>query len=292
METRTPAYKLNTFDSINSLPLTSPRLAGVQLLSNVAKVERSVTSEVANHTNVQPTFDVYANVQNRDLGGVAGEINQLLEEYRGKLAPGNTITMRGQVESMESAFLRLGLGLVFAAVLVYLLMVVNFQSWLDPFIIITALPGAFVGIVWSLFLWQTTFSVPALMGAIMSIGVATANSILLVTFANEQRDEGKSSYDAALEAGRARMRPVLMTAAAMIIGMLPMSLGAGRGGRAERAFGQGSDWRIAVGYGHHAVVRAGGLQLATRRKSRRARRGLKSFYWLTVRIVKLVGISQ
>src|SRR6516162_1624078 len=122
-----------------------------------------------------------------DLGSVAGEIDRLLAGYRAKLAPGNTLTMRGQVESMESAFVRLGLGLIFAAVLVYLLMVVNFQSWLDPFIIITALPGAFVGIVWSLFLWQTTFSVPALMGAIMSIGVATANSILLVTFANEQR---------------------------------------------------------------------------------------------------------
>ncbi len=146
--------------------------------------------------------------------------------------------MRGQVESMESAFLRLGLGLIFAAVLVYLLMVVNFQSWLDPFIIITALPGAFVGIVWSLFLWQTTFSVPALMGAIMSIGVATANSILLVTFANEVREAGKSAFDAALEAGRTRMRPVLMTAAAMIIGMLPMSLGLGEGGEQNAPLGR------------------------------------------------------
>jgi multidrug efflux pump subunit AcrB len=146
--------------------------------------------------------------------------------------------MRGQVESMESAFVRLGLGLAFAAILVYLLMVVNFQSWLDPFIIITALPGAFVGIVWSLFLWRTTFSVPALMGAIMSIGVATANSILLVTFANEQRREGKSAFAAALEAGRTRMRPVLMTAAAMIIGMLPMSLGLGEGGEQNAPLGR------------------------------------------------------
>jgi multidrug efflux pump subunit AcrB len=238
VETRTPTYKLNSFDSINSLPLTSQRLAGVQLLSNVAKVERDVTAEVANHTNVQPTFDVYANVQHRDLGSVAKEINQVLAEYRAKLAPGNTISMRGQVESMESAFLRLGFGLVFAATLVYLLMVITFQSWLDPFIIITALPGAFVGIVWSLFLWQTTFSVPALMGAIMSIGVATANSILLVTFANEQRGEGQSAFDAALEAGRARMRPVLMTAAAMIIGMLPMSLGLGEGGEQNAPLGR------------------------------------------------------
>src|SRR5207237_7005336 len=125
--------------------------------------------------------------------------------------------MRGQVESMQSAFIRLGLGIVFAAVLVYLLMVVNFQSWLDPFIIITALPGALVGIVWMLFLWRTTFSVPSLMGAIMAIGVATANSILLVTFANEQRLEGKSAFEAALEAGRTRMRAAVMTEAAMII---------------------------------------------------------------------------
>src|SRR4029453_19632553 len=134
----------------------------------------------------------------RDLGSVAREINHILDEYRTKLGPGDTMTMRGQVESMESAFFRLGLGIVFAAVLVYLLMVVNFQSWLDPFIIITALPGAFVGIVWSLFLWQTTFSVPALMGAIMSIGVGTATSILLVTFANGQRASGKSPLESAL----------------------------------------------------------------------------------------------
>jgi multidrug efflux pump subunit AcrB len=238
VETRTPTYKLDDVASIERLPLTSPQAKGLQLLSNVAKVERGVTAEVANHTNVQPTYDVYANVQGRDLGSVADEINKVLEGHRAKLKPGNTIAMRGQVESMESAFFRLGLGIVFAAVLVYLLMVVNFQSWLDPFIIITALPGAFVGIVWSLFLWQTTFSVPALMGAIMSIGVATANSILLVTFANEQRAEGKSPLEAALEAGRTRMRPVLMTAAAMIIGMLPMSLGLGEGGEQNAPLGR------------------------------------------------------
>lgn len=238
VETRTPTYKLDSVDTISGLPLTSSRSEGVQLLSNVATVARGVTPEVANHTNVQPVFDVYANVQGRDLGSVAAEINRVIDELRGELKPGNTITMRGQVESMESAFLRLGLGIVFAAVLVYLLMVVNFQSWLDPFIIITALPGAFVGIVWSLYLWQTTFSVPALMGAIMSIGVATANSILLVTFANEQRGEGKTALEAALEAGRTRMRPVLMTALAMIIGMLPMSLGLGEGGEQNAPLGR------------------------------------------------------
>jgi multidrug efflux pump subunit AcrB len=238
VETRTPTYKLDNVDSINAVPLLAPGRQGLQLLANVARVERGVTPEAANHTNVQPAFDVYANVQGRDLGSVAGQIEQVLAEYRAQLAPGNSITMRGQVESMESAFWRLGLGLLFAAVLVYLLMVVNFQSWLDPFIIITALPGAFVGIVWSLFLWHTTFSVPALMGAIMSIGVATANSILLVTFANEQRLAGKSAFDAALAAGFTRMRPVLMTAAAMIIGMLPMSLGLGEGGEQNAPLGR------------------------------------------------------
>ncbi|HEX4132120.1 MAG TPA: efflux RND transporter permease subunit [Pirellulales bacterium] len=238
VETRTPSYRLDSVEAINALPLTSNQADGVQLLSNLATIERSVTPEVVNHTNVQPAFDVYANVQGRDLGSVARQIEQLLGEYRAKLAPGNTITMRGQVESMESAFLRLGLGLVFAAVLVYLLMVVNFQSWLDPFIIITALPGALVGIVWSLLLWNTTFSVPSLMGAIMSIGVATANSILLVTFANDQRKEGKTALEAALEAGRTRMRPVVMTAAAMILGMLPMSLGLGEGGEQNAPLGR------------------------------------------------------
>lgn len=238
VESRTPTYRVDSVDAINGLPLTSSQFSGVQLLSNVATVERGVTPEVANHTNVQPTFDVYANVEGRDLGSVADEIHKILETHRAKLAPGNTITMHGQVESMESAYWRLGWGLVFAAVLVYLLMVVNFQSWLDPFIIITALPGAFVGIVWSLWLWQTAFSVPALMGAIMSIGVATANSILLVTFANELRSEGKSSFESALEAGRTRMRPVLMTAAAMIIGMLPMSLGLGEGGEQNAPLGR------------------------------------------------------
>src|SRR4029078_9771213 len=145
-------YRLASVGSSNGLAGTSKGIPGVQLLSNVPTIERSVTPEVANHTNVQPTFDVYANVQGRDLGSVASEINRLLVGYQARLAPGNTITMRGQVESMESAFLRLGLGVLFAAVLVYLLMVVNFQSWLDPFIIITALPGALVGIVWMLFL--------------------------------------------------------------------------------------------------------------------------------------------
>ena len=237
VEARTPAYRVDSVDSIAALPITTPGRP-VQLLSNVAEITRGTTAEVANHVNVQPVFDVYASVQGRDLGSVAREIRKIVADVSPDLEPGNTIAIRGQVESMESAFQRLGFGLVFAAVLVYLLMVVNFQSWLDPFIIIMALPGAFVGIVWMLSLWETTFSVPALMGAIMSIGVATANSILMVTFANEQRLEGKTPLEAALEAGRTRMRPVTMTALAMILGMLPMSLGLGEGGEQNAPLGR------------------------------------------------------
>ena len=248
VETRTPSHKVDSVDAINSMPLRTASAKSSQLLENVSTIERGVTAEVVSHYNVQPVYDIMANVQGRDLGGVARDIERVLASYRSQLAPGNQITMRGQVESMQSAFVRLGLGIAFAAVLVYLLMVVNFQSWLDPFIIITALPGALVGIIWMLFLWRTTFSVPSLMGAIMAIGVATANSILLVTFANEKREEGLSALAAALEAGRTRLRPVLMTALAMIIGMLPMSLGLGEGGEQNAPLGR-------------AVI--GGLMLAT-----------------------------
>jgi CzcA family heavy metal efflux pump len=230
VESRTPIHKVDSLDAINAIPIISNNGEQRQLLANMGSVERSVTPETVNHVNIQPTFDVYANVQGRDLGGVAREIEPILKEFRATLSPGNTIVMRGQVESMQSAFWRLGIGILFAALLVYLLMVVNFQSWLDPFIIITALPGALVGIVWMLTATGTTFSVPSLMGAIMAIGVATANSILLVTFANSVRQDGRSAIEAAIEAGRTRMRPVLMTAMAMIIGMLPMALGLGEGG--------------------------------------------------------------
>ena len=238
VEARTPTYKVDTFSAINAMPLRSQSGNEAQLLENVAQIQRGVAAEAVSHYNVQPVYDILANVQGRDLGSVARDIDRVLATYRTQLAPGNSINMRGQVESMQSAFLRLGLGIVFAAVLVYLLMVVNFQSWLDPFIIITALPGALVGIVWMLFLWRTTFSVPSLMGAIMAIGVATANSILLVTFANEKRQEGLEALSAALEAGRTRVRPVLMTALAMIIGMLPMSLGLGEGGEQNAPLGR------------------------------------------------------
>ena len=195
VETRTPLRRIESVEAIESLAIAARGRGEPQLLSNFAKVERRVTPEVVNHVDIQPVYDVYASVQGRDLGSVAGEINRVLDEYRKQLEPGNTITMRGQVSSMESAFLRLGLGLILAAALVYLLMVVNFQSWLDPFIIITALPGALVGIVWILKATGTTFSVPSLMGAIMAIGVATANSILMVTFANGQRQRRPGCAD-------------------------------------------------------------------------------------------------
>ena len=221
---------------------------GVQLLENLADVSRGVAPEIVNHYNVQPVFDVYANVDRRDLGAVGSAVEKIVQQASQNLPRGTTLDLRGQVTTMESSFFRLGLGLIFAVVLVYLVMAVNFQSWLDPFIILMALPGALAGIVWILFITQTTFSVPSLMGSIMCIGVATANSILLVVFANDQRAEGLDARAAALSAGYTRIRPVLMTALAMIIGMLPMALGMGEGGEQNAPLGR-------------AVI--GGLILAT-----------------------------
>ncbi len=203
-----------------------------QLLDNlVSNVQRSSPPSIVNHYNVQPVFDVFANVDQRDLGGVARDIEKIMERDAEDSPKASTIVVRGQVETMKTSFRRLGFGMLFAILLVYLLMVVNFQSWLDPFIILTALPGAFAGILWMLFATQTTINVPSLMGAIMAIGVATANSILLVTFANDERlDRQEMHIEAALSAGYTRIRPCMMTALAMIIGMLPMALGLGEGG--------------------------------------------------------------
>ena len=221
---------------------------GPQLLSNMAVVSRGVAPEIVNHYNVQPVYDVYANVAGSDLGSVGSAVEKLVAKAEEKLPRGTTIDLRGQVTTMESSFYRLGMGMILAIVLVYLLMAVNFQSWLDPFIILMALPGALAGIVWILFLTQTTFSVPSLMGSIMCIGVATANSILMVVFANDQREEGMDARSAALSAGHTRIRPVIMTASAMIIGMFPMALGLGEGGEQNAPLGR-------------AVI--GGLVLAT-----------------------------
>jgi len=209
-----------------------------QLLSNLVTVQRETAPVIVNHYNVQPVFDVYANVDRRDLGGVGAEVEKIVKEESAHLPRGTTFDLRGQYQTMQSSFFRLGLGMVFAVVLVYLLMTVNFQSWLDPFIILTALPGAMAGILWILFVTGTTLSVPSLMGAIMCIGVATANSILIVTFANDERAFVPSAREAMLSAGHARIRPVLMTAAAMILGMLPMSLGLGEGGEQNAPLGR------------------------------------------------------
>jgi multidrug efflux pump subunit AcrB len=238
VEVKTPIRDVGTMDALSNTPLAVNGGAGTgQLLGNVARIERGVTPMVANHHNAQPVFDIYAGAQDRDLGALSRDIDRVIAELQPKLPAGSSIAVRGQVESMNSAFVNLGLGLIFAAVLVYFLMVVNFQSWLDPFIIITALPGALCGIVWMLFLTQTTFSVPSLMGAIMTVGVATANSILLVTFAKEQIAHSSAS-EAAYQAGRTRLRPILMTALAMIIGMTPMALGLGEGGEQNAPLGR------------------------------------------------------
>ena len=209
-----------------------------QLLSNLATVQHDSTDEIVNHYNVQPVFDVYANVDRRDLGSVAAQVKKIMQETEPKIPKSSSLMLRGQAATMQTSFQRLGLGLLAAIVLVYLLMTVNFQSWVDPFIILTALPGALAGILWMLFATQTTFSVPSLMGAIMCIGVATANSILMVVFANDERMEGKGVRAAALSAGYTRLRPVLMTALAMILGMLPMSLGWGEGGEQNAPLGR------------------------------------------------------
>jgi len=236
--TQTPPSKMDSIEAILATPLPTTRGSAPQIFGNVATVERTIAPSVVSHYNVQPVFDVFASVDQSDLGSVADAVKKLLPEFEKKLPRGSFITMRGQAQSMDASFLGLGLGVLGAIVLVYLLMVVNFQSWLDPFIIIMALPGALCGIAWMLFLTRTTLSVPSLMGAIMGVGVATANAILLVTFANDVRKEGKDARAAALEAGYTRLRPVLMTALAMIIGMLPMSLGLGEGGEQNAPLGR------------------------------------------------------
>ncbi len=239
---QTPPHLIDSVNALMNMPV-SARVAGTdatqsQLLANLARISRGHSPSVVNHYNIQPVFDIFANVSGRDLGGVAGEVDKIIADAQKKLAPGNKIIVRGQVDSMNTAFRRMGLGLILSALLVYFLMVVNFQSWTDPFIIVMALPGAFTGIVWGLFLTQTTFNVPSLMGAITTIGVATANSILMVTFANDQLRSGMNSLEAALQAGATRLRPVLMTAGAMIIGMFPMALGLGEGGEQNAPLGR------------------------------------------------------
>jgi CzcA family heavy metal efflux pump len=233
-----PQYKMDSMQALLNTPINGPAGSPPQILSNLATVTPTMTPAVVTHYNILPTVDVYASVDGRDLGGVYDDTEKILSGFRDHLPRGTQMNVVGQVETMRSSFEGLALGLIMSIVLVYLLIVVNFQSWLDPFIIITALPGALAGICWMLFVTHTTLSVPALTGAVMCMGVATSNSILLISFARERMAEGMEPVKAALEAGYTRMRPVIMTALAMIIGMLPMAMGMGEGGEQNAPLGR------------------------------------------------------
>jgi multidrug efflux pump subunit AcrB len=235
---QTPQYRIDSMQSLARTPVTAPSGNASQLLGNLANFQRDVTPVIINHFNIQPVYDIYADTDQRDLGGVSSAIQKIMHKAEEDLPVGTTLHLRGEVQTMSESFLRLGLGIIFAILLVYLLMAVNFQSWIDPLIILMALPVAFAGVLWVLFLTGTTFNVPSLMGAIMTIGVATANSILLVVFANDERAAGKDSVEAALSAGFTRLRPVCMTALAMIIGMMPMALALGEGGEQNAPLGR------------------------------------------------------
>ena len=235
---QTPQYQVDTLSALEETPIHLPGSAAPQTLGNLATLHRDATPVNVTHYNALSTFDVQANVQGADLGSVSDAVDRIVSDAKKNLPRGTSIVVRGQVESMNASFRGLSYGIIAAIALVYLLMVVNFQSWLDPLIILMALPGALAGIVWMLFATSTTLSVPALMGAIMSIGVATSNSILMVTFANERRQEGDDARRAAWTAGITRLRPVVMTALAMILGMLPMSLGFGEGGEQNAPLGR------------------------------------------------------
>src|SRR5467141_1357905 len=247
---RVPETRTTTLSELNSIPLSAskPGRGNAEVLSNVATTKRISSQPIYSHYNVIPVVDVYGGVGARDLGGVVSDIKPIVAEAKKNAPRGTNIVLRGQASTMNSSFLGLGIGMIGAIVLIYLLLVVNFQSWLDPFIILTALTGALAGVVWGLHVTSTTLSVPAMMGAIMSLGVATANSVLVVTFARIHLQEGKTPLQAAWEAGTGRLRPVIMTATAMIIGMFPMALGLGDGGEQNAPLGR-------------AVI--GGLMLAT-----------------------------
>ncbi|MGB8835054.1 MAG: efflux RND transporter permease subunit [Candidatus Sulfotelmatobacter sp.] len=233
---QSPQYRMTNLQDLMDIPVTSQQ--GPQLMGNLVQISPVVRSASVSHWNVSPVIDVYASTQDRDLGAVASDTFKVIKTFDGHLPRGTQIVVRGQVATMRSSFIGLGVGLVGAILLVYLLIVINFQSWLDPFIIIAALPGALAGICWFLLLTRTTLSVPSLTGAVMCMGVATANSILMVSFAREQIDEGVPAVKAAVAAGYTRVRPVLMTALAMIIGMVPMALGFGEGGEQNAPLGR------------------------------------------------------
>ena len=236
--TQTPQYRIDSLQDLENIPVTGSSGARPQILASLASIRRGAGLAVVSHYDIQPLVDIYGSVQGRDLGGVARDINKIVEDSKKELPRGSQLIVRGQIQTMRSSYAGLLGGLVFSIVLVYLLIVVNFQSWLDPFIIISALPAALAGIVWFLFVTHTTLSVPALTGSIMCVGVATANSILVVSFAKEQMAEGKDAISAALNSGFTRFRPVLMTALAMIIGMVPMAIGLGEGGEQNAPLGR------------------------------------------------------
>ena len=237
--TMTPQYRMDSLQDLRNIPITGGGSATQpQLLEGMATVTRGAGMAIVSHYNVQPVIDIFGSVQGRDLGGVANDIRPIVEAATKSLPRGSQLIVRGQIETMRTSFQGLLAGLALAIVLVYLLIVVNFQSWLDPFIIISALPAALAGIVWLLFVTHTTISVPALTGAIMCMGVATANSILVVSFAKDELARGRTALQAALDAGFTRFRPVLMTALAMIIGMIPMALGMGEGGEQNAPLGR------------------------------------------------------
>jgi multidrug efflux pump subunit AcrB len=274
---QTPQYRLDSMSDLSQTPITSstdslysslatspilqaPTGASLayanpgavtnpaELLGNIASFKRGVSMEAIDHYSIRPVFDILVTPDRRDLGGVASDVQKVVQKYQSQLPGGSTITLRGQVQTMNDSFLRLGIGIVCAMVLVYLLMAVNFQSWIDPLIVLSTIPSALAGILWMLFVTRTTLSVPSLMGSLMTIGVATSNAILIVTFANDEQMDGKNAVAAALSAGYVRMRPVIMTATAMILGMLPMAL----------AFGQGGEQNAPLG---RAVI--GGLMFVT-----------------------------
>jgi multidrug efflux pump subunit AcrB len=235
---QSPQYTMQSMQDLKGIPITASGTTRPEILEDVASISRNNEMAVISHYNIRRVIDIYASVQDRDLGGAGNDVMRIVAANEKSLPRGSFLRVRGQLETMRASYLGLLGGLAFAIVLVYLLIVVNFQSWLDPFIIITALPAALAGIVVFLFVTRTTLSVPALMGAIMCMGVATANSILVISFAKERLAEHGDAVRAALESGSTRFRPVLMTALAMIIGMIPMALGLGDGGEQNAPLGR------------------------------------------------------
>ena len=261
---QTPQYKIDTFDAMQRTPITAASGGTTQLLYNLARLKRNNSPEVESHYDIQPVVDIFASPDRRDLGGLAADIEGIIAKMRPTLPRGTTIDLRGQVDTMRTSFTRLGLGMIFAVVLVYLVMAVNFQSWLDPFIILTALPGAMAGMLWMLYLTRTTLSVPALMGAIMGIGVATANSILLVTFANDERATGKKC------SGVCSCRGFHAHPAGYHDGTgddhrhASDGIRPGRRRRAERPAGKGGDRRAPVCDAYYAIFRPDYLYVASK----------------------------